>query len=626
MSLRRPSEADSGPRPLWVLAEGDSGALDVPMAVVDALVPRAAWQPDASVVDCVCGRRFGIVRRRHHCRVCGSVRCSACSGKTGVHLVVASAEEAPASDGSADPRRLSEGAEGLSLAPAASIGGTVAQESVILASMASSSSVSAAGMGSDADGWCDDPSSAAPRLVVTQTAYVRVCQPCLDAVSSRWRVLGQLRDGAAASSSIAPSRRPASPFAASSSAADAASPAAAPALPPSPSFSASTAASERPVRRSVHSRASVESAGGRAPPCSTGSPFNATHQHDQQQACVLRSARDGRRHHRHSRTSTSTSQGPPATGTPRAEQSVFAAAAESGAAVDSSRISAVFRTAARAQTERCHSAGHHDALSSSSIGTTASAAAAANAQPFSAAATASAAAPAGSRAAPQSTAAPHASQAPGAAAAAAACAGPPAAARLLFRIRRCRNDNRLLSVPNVHDDASPVPSTPSALAEACEMEDAAATTASAACPASDGTTTAASDGAAAEATAAAAASAAAAAAAAASAAVAVPAERSPKPPPPSPQQPATGSQRPAGPVGPSSPPHPQEPRTQVVSGRRAGRSRTADRLPPIDVHAVNARHAGHIAGAVAAMAEPAEVAEPAAVAAGPTCADRKSVV
>ncbi len=66
MSLRRPSEADSGPRPLWVLAEGDSGALDVPMAVVDALVPRAAWQPDASVVDCVCGRRFGIVRRRHH--------------------------------------------------------------------------------------------------------------------------------------------------------------------------------------------------------------------------------------------------------------------------------------------------------------------------------------------------------------------------------------------------------------------------------------------------------------------------------------------------------------------------------------------------------------------------------
>eukprot|EP00500_Bicosoecida_sp_ms1_P014270 CAMPEP_0203825728 /NCGR_PEP_ID=MMETSP0115-20131106/54962_1 /ASSEMBLY_ACC=CAM_ASM_000227 /TAXON_ID=33651 /ORGANISM="Bicosoecid sp, Strain ms1" /LENGTH=258 /DNA_ID=CAMNT_0050734773 /DNA_START=17 /DNA_END=789 /DNA_ORIENTATION=- len=38
------------------------------------------WQPDSSVQRCpVCSKKFTMIRRKHHCRVCGLVVCDACS-------------------------------------------------------------------------------------------------------------------------------------------------------------------------------------------------------------------------------------------------------------------------------------------------------------------------------------------------------------------------------------------------------------------------------------------------------------------------------------------------------------------------------------------------------------------
>ncbi|KAG1805598.1 Dbl homology domain-containing protein, partial [Suillus variegatus] len=41
------------------------------------------WVPDAKTDACMrCARPFGLVRRRHHCRLCGKVVCAECSGRT----------------------------------------------------------------------------------------------------------------------------------------------------------------------------------------------------------------------------------------------------------------------------------------------------------------------------------------------------------------------------------------------------------------------------------------------------------------------------------------------------------------------------------------------------------------
>ena len=47
-------------------------------------IPRSAWQPDAEAKMCSmpgCERLFSMLYRRHHCRKCGRVVCSACSKK-----------------------------------------------------------------------------------------------------------------------------------------------------------------------------------------------------------------------------------------------------------------------------------------------------------------------------------------------------------------------------------------------------------------------------------------------------------------------------------------------------------------------------------------------------------------
>ncbi|KAG8946212.1 hypothetical protein FRC04_011958 [Tulasnella sp. 424] len=50
--------------------------------VVEHFIPPP-WVPDAKAESCMrCGRLFGLLRRRHHCRLCGRVVCADCSTKT----------------------------------------------------------------------------------------------------------------------------------------------------------------------------------------------------------------------------------------------------------------------------------------------------------------------------------------------------------------------------------------------------------------------------------------------------------------------------------------------------------------------------------------------------------------
>lgn len=38
------------------------------------------WQDDSAASECrLCGKRFGTMRRRHHCRKCGQLVCHSCS-------------------------------------------------------------------------------------------------------------------------------------------------------------------------------------------------------------------------------------------------------------------------------------------------------------------------------------------------------------------------------------------------------------------------------------------------------------------------------------------------------------------------------------------------------------------
>jgi hypothetical protein len=51
----------------------------IDLRIIDHYV-APIWIPDSKVVGCMkCNELFSILRRRHHCRLCGSVVCWACS-------------------------------------------------------------------------------------------------------------------------------------------------------------------------------------------------------------------------------------------------------------------------------------------------------------------------------------------------------------------------------------------------------------------------------------------------------------------------------------------------------------------------------------------------------------------
>ncbi|CAH7683666.1 FYVE zinc finger-domain-containing protein [Phakopsora pachyrhizi] len=65
---------------------------DAPTLVVAENYSAPVWVPDNDVRSCMgnCSSRFGLLTRRHHCRLCGGVFCACCSSKT---FVITSSEE-----------------------------------------------------------------------------------------------------------------------------------------------------------------------------------------------------------------------------------------------------------------------------------------------------------------------------------------------------------------------------------------------------------------------------------------------------------------------------------------------------------------------------------------------------
>lgn len=53
------------------------------------VIPRSQWAPDKGVTECSqCLDAFTMIRRKHHCRVCGGLFCSSCAHSDGITLHV----------------------------------------------------------------------------------------------------------------------------------------------------------------------------------------------------------------------------------------------------------------------------------------------------------------------------------------------------------------------------------------------------------------------------------------------------------------------------------------------------------------------------------------------------------
>ncbi|KDO33971.1 hypothetical protein SPRG_01247 [Saprolegnia parasitica CBS 223.65] len=52
---------------------------DAGLTTVRAACPRTQWVPDGARASCIgCAKAFYLLRRRHHCRVCGDIVCGRC--------------------------------------------------------------------------------------------------------------------------------------------------------------------------------------------------------------------------------------------------------------------------------------------------------------------------------------------------------------------------------------------------------------------------------------------------------------------------------------------------------------------------------------------------------------------
>lgn len=76
------AEGGEGDRERWVQACKQSQWAVVNWLAEDAHLSSPSWVDDADAVRCCrCQAAFTLTRRRHHCRACGKVVCSSCSGR-----------------------------------------------------------------------------------------------------------------------------------------------------------------------------------------------------------------------------------------------------------------------------------------------------------------------------------------------------------------------------------------------------------------------------------------------------------------------------------------------------------------------------------------------------------------
>ena len=70
-------------RPVWNPSINPSTSSLHPPKFSATIRLHSHWQPDGSGKDCgVCTTTFGLLKRKHHCRLCGMVACDECTRKT----------------------------------------------------------------------------------------------------------------------------------------------------------------------------------------------------------------------------------------------------------------------------------------------------------------------------------------------------------------------------------------------------------------------------------------------------------------------------------------------------------------------------------------------------------------
>jgi len=62
--------------------EDEDTAVYPPLHPIPEAMPRKDWVEDTHIHECkACSVPFGLLRRKHHCRVCGNVFCDECTSK-----------------------------------------------------------------------------------------------------------------------------------------------------------------------------------------------------------------------------------------------------------------------------------------------------------------------------------------------------------------------------------------------------------------------------------------------------------------------------------------------------------------------------------------------------------------
>ncbi|GAA5883410.1 hypothetical protein JCM3774_003675 [Rhodotorula dairenensis] len=136
------------------------------------MIPRSQWKPDETAEQCAdpdCSQRFDLMHRRHHCRTCGDIYCSAHSSRSTFLWPSAEDDAVPAFTPRATPRST----------PRSSVVDLPSLVTSALSNNLSASAISTGSTGSSASADTSTPTSSPPRnQPVVMPVSARVCDRC----------------------------------------------------------------------------------------------------------------------------------------------------------------------------------------------------------------------------------------------------------------------------------------------------------------------------------------------------------------------------------------------------------------------------------------------------------------